>query len=366
MTEHKAPHVLFVGGGTLGPVTPLLATAAAVRALAADASFSWIGTAAGPERTLVERAGIPFHAISSGKLRRYFSWENVTDLVRIKLGFFQAFFLLGRLRPDVVVSAGGFVAVPVAWAAWCRGIPVHLHQQDPIAGLANRLSLPCAASVSVALESSLADFAAKHPVWTGNPVRADILSGSREEAKRLFGLDDSAPTVLVLGGGTGAAGINDLVRGSLPTLLESAHVIHVVGRGKSAGLNDLPRYHEYELLTGEMAHAYAAADLVVCRAGMGTLTELAALGKPALVIPMPASHQEANARVFAKSGAAMTLDERHVTATRFALTVVGLLKDGARLAEASKAMLALNRPDAAQAVASLVLKTAWGRSRTRR
>lgn len=354
MSDKTQKHVMFGGGGTLGPVTPLLAVAAEIRAMAPDAKLSWVGTKAGPERSLVDKAGIQFLAISSGKLRRYFSFANIADVFRIKWGFFQAFALLGRMKPDVIVSAGGFVAVPLVWAAGLRRIPVHLHQQDPIAGLANKLSLPFASSVSVALEKSLVDFQSKHPVWTGNPVRPELFAGSRDEARRIFGLEDGVFTVLVLGGGTGAGAVNALVRGSLPMLIAEAQVIHVAGIGKTYEMKS-PRYHQYPLLTTELAHAYAAADLVVTRAGMGTLTELAALGKPALIVPMPGSHQEANARVFTKAGAGMLLDERHTTPTQFALAVLGLLKDGKRLADAAEAMRVMNRPDAAKSVAEIVL-----------
>ncbi|MEY4723102.1 MAG: hypothetical protein RLZZ324_615 [Candidatus Parcubacteria bacterium] len=362
MTDSTSPRILFTGGGTLGPVTPLLAVAAEIRAFAPDAELSWIGTRTGPERALVEAAGIPFHAISSGKFRRYFSFANLVDLARVKIGFFQAYALLGRLRPDMVVSAGGFVAVPVAWAARLRGVKVHIHQQDPIPGLANKLSLPCATSVSVALESSLKDFSRRGrvPVWTGNPVRAALLGGSREEAVRIFSLEEGLPTVLVLGGGTGSAALNALVAGALPTLTEHAQIIHVAGARKMVP-QDPRRYHQYSLLTDTLPHAFAAADLVVTRAGMGTLTELAALGKPALIVPMPASHQEANARVFASAGAGVLLDERHVTPVQFALTVLGLLQGGARREALSTAMRGMNKPDAARNIARMLIDAAASR-----
>lgn len=356
MNETRKISAVFCGGGTLGPVTPLLAVAKEIAAREPGASIAWVGTADGPEARLVAAAGIPFHSVSAGKLRRYFSWSNFTDLLRIVRGFFQAFALLRRLRADVVVSAGGFVAVPVTWAAGLMRIPVHVHQQDVRPGLANKLSLPFAASLSVALERSLADFANRRPTWTGNPVRREILAGSREEAVRTFGLDAAMPTVLVLGGGTGAAGLNALVRGSLPALSAAANVIHVVGTGKGADLEGAPaRYRQYELLVAELPHAFAAADIVVTRAGMGVLTELAALGKPALIVPMPASHQTDNARAFADAGAGTFLDERSMTPARFAKEVLDLLSDRARRDAMAAAMRRMNRPDATARVADLVL-----------
>lgn len=351
--------IVFSGGGTLGPVTPLIAVIKALRTKRAEAVAEWIGTKDGPEARVVRGAGVPYHAISAGKLRRYFSRRNLVDPFLVLAGLWQAWRLLGRLRPAAVVSAGGFVAVPVVWAAWLRRIPVHVHQQDLRPGLANKLSAPFASSVSVALEKSLADFAGKRPEWTGNPVRPELFSGSRGDAARLFGLEENVPVVLVLGGGTGAAGLNALVRGALPRLTERAFVIHSAGPGKTdPGFDGRPRYRQYALLTSELPQAFAAADLVITRAGMGVLTELAALGLPAIIVPMPGSHQEENAGHFAGRGAGLVLDERAATPDDLARAALALLGDVARLQAMREAMRAMTKGDAAGAVADLILKAA--------
>ncbi|MEK9151858.1 MAG: glycosyltransferase, partial [Patescibacteria group bacterium] len=213
--------IVLTGGGTLGPVTPLLAVAEELKKLRPDATFHWIGTFSGPERGLVEAAGMPFSAIRSGKLRRYFSLQNLVDHARLMLGIGDALKVLGRLRPAAVVSAGGFVAVPVAWAAALLGIPVHVHQLDLRPGLANRLTAPFAKSISVGFEELVGRFG-RRAVWTGNPVRSSILKGSADEGRRLFGVSKDAPVLLVLGGGTGSAVVNSLVAGSLPRLSKAA------------------------------------------------------------------------------------------------------------------------------------------------
>ncbi|HTM68976.1 MAG TPA: UDP-N-acetylglucosamine--N-acetylmuramyl-(pentapeptide) pyrophosphoryl-undecaprenol N-acetylglucosamine transferase [Candidatus Binatia bacterium] len=354
----EGPNIVFAGGGTLGPVTPLLAVIREARAAEPAATFAWIGTEGGPEERLVAEAGVPFHAISAGKLRRYFSWRNLTDPFRVVGGFFASRALLRKLRADAVVSAGGFVAVPVAWAARSLGIPVHVHQQDVRPGLANRLSLPASSTMSVALESSLADFARRRPVWTGNPVRPELSGGSPAEAARIFGLEQGLPTVLIMGGGTGAAGLNKLVWGSLPSLLARTQIIHVAGPGKTDPSVAAMRYRQYELLTAELPHAYAAADLVVTRAGMGALTELAALGKPAIIVPMPGSHQEDNARAFEAGAGATVLDERRVATEAFAAAVIGLAGDESRLEAAAEGMRRMHKPGAAAAIAAMVLEAA--------
>lgn len=350
----------FVGGGTLGSVTPLLAVAQAVRDRQPAAEIYWIGTDSGPEERLVREAGLDFESVSSGKFRRYLAWRNVTDIGRIIKGFFECWSLFGRRRPDALVSAGSFVAVPAVWAAWCRRIPVHLHQMDIRPGLANKLSAPFAGSFSVAFEKSLRDFSAQRPVWTGNPVRPELFQGSRTEAGRLFGLEAGVPTVLVLGGGTGAVSLNDLARLAVPEIAATAQLIHLTGRGKSAPAAGPSRYHQIEFLTGDMKHAYAAADLVVTRAGMGVLTELAALGKPAVIVPMPGSHQEENAAFFAGPGAAVVLAESGLGPRDLAAAVLGLLGDPDRLQAMGEAMSRFNRSDSAERLADLVLGLVGG------
>jgi len=351
-------HIVFTGGGTLGPVTPLIAVMRAVRASHPDASFSWIGTQGGPEERVVRDAGIPFRAVSSGKFRRYFDleavWGNLVDVARVVRGFFDARRILKECGASVVVSAGGFVAVPVAWAAWTLGIPVHVHQQDVVPGLTNKLTLPIARTMSVALQASVADFPGMHPVWTGNPVRAELALGSRDEAHKRFSLDATVPTILVIGGGTGAARLNAFVRGALPKLTAAANVIHVAGPGKTEGPATAPRYAQEELLTDALPHALALADVVVTRAGMGMLSELASLGKTVVIVPMARSHQLQNAQAYAKSSGAPVVDELTADPASFADVVLGLLADPQRRAAIAKGMSALHRPDAAERIAAMV------------
>jgi UDP-N-acetylglucosamine--N-acetylmuramyl-(pentapeptide) pyrophosphoryl-undecaprenol N-acetylglucosamine transferase len=334
-----------------------------IRRLRPDASFSWIGTKGGVEERLVNEAKMPFNAIAAGKLRRYFSWQNFIEPLTVTRGFFQARRLLQAEGADAVVSAGGFVAVPVAWAAWSLGIPVHVHQQDVIPGLANRLTLPVASSLSVTLEKSVKDFPRHKAAWTGNPVRAEVLAGSRALATSSFGLTLDLPVVLVVGGGTGATGLNRLVWQSLPALTAGAQVMHLAGAGKSDASKSSPRYHQFELLTGSMPEALAAADIVVTRAGMGQLSELAALDKPTVIIPMPASHQEANAEAFAAGGGAVVLDQRDTTPETFAATIDVLLRDVEGRAVMAKKMRAMNATDAAERIALTVIGLAEARTK---
>ncbi|MDD5251361.1 MAG: glycosyltransferase [Patescibacteria group bacterium] len=350
--------ILFTGGGTLGSVTPLLAVAAELKRRDPKISLHWFGTATGPERPFVEAAGLAFHALSSGKLRRYFSWKNFVDLWRITRGFFEARRLLTELHPDLVVSAGGFVAVPVVWAAATLRIPIHIHQLDLRPGLANRLTAPFAASVSVTYDKSLRDYRRAHPVWTGSPVRSEIFGGVRADAERLWGLEPGRPVVLVVGGGTGASGLNELARRATPFLAERVEILHVTGAGKAEVSFTHPHYRQVELLTDDLKHAFAAADVVVTRAGIGFLTELAALGKAMIIVPMPGTHQEENAAYFAAAGAAVVLNEKITFSKAFADEVLALLNDSAKRQALATAALALNRADAAERLADLLLADA--------
>lgn len=303
--------ILFSGGGTLGPVTPLLALVEELRARpdAADFEFEWIGTERGVELPLVRRAGIPTHTITCGKLRRFASLKNVTDIGRIVKGFFQARTLLKELKPDVVMTAGGFVSVPVHYAAWTLGIPSVVHQQDIIIGLANRLMSWVATRITVSVEAQLVQFNSKKVVLTGNPVRPSVLAGSREKGIELFRLDPERATIFVFGGGTGADTINHAVEQLVRECAGQFQIIHLTGSDRVQPRVTDQFYHPYPFFMGEMSHAYAAADVIVSRAGFNAISEIAAWGKPAILIPIHGSHQEANAEFIAHAGGAIVIDE---------------------------------------------------------
>lgn len=346
--------IVCAGGGTLGSVTPLLAVVEELRATN-PIEVDWFGTATGPERTLVEAAGGRFHTIPAGKLRRYASARNATDVLRLGGGLAQALWWLAHNSVEVVLTAGGFVAVPVAWAAWFRGVPVFVHQQDVVPGLANKLMVPFARRVTVALECSLKDYPAAKTVCTGNPVRAAFIHPpAPEAARRALGLSPELATVVVLGGGTGAQFLNDLVVPALPRLTAHAQVLHISGPQRSAAQPPQPRYHQLAFTTDTLT-VLAAADVVVTRAGMGTLTELAALRRPAIVVPIPDSHQEANARLVAEASAAVVLPQAGLTPEQLLGTVEQLLNDAASRERFGAALARLLPPGAAARVAHEII-----------
>lgn len=277
--------IMFSGGGTAGSVTPLLAIAEQLK----QHDLYFVGTNHGVEQQLV--IGMTYIPLLSGKLRRYFSWRNFVDHFIVIAAFFQSWFYLLKYRPAVVVSAGGFVSVPLVWAAWWCNIPTVVHHQDIRMSLATRLMKPFATTVTYATE-------------IGNPVR------SLSVTTNAIQLDPSVPTVLIMGGGTGAQAINSLVT---PELCQLYNVIHSTGQDKMDHVIQHPHYHSFTLLTEGFAEALHKADIVVCRAGFGTISELVALGKASIIIPIPQSHQVDNARWLEQHHAAIVLSQLNLT-----------------------------------------------------
>lgn len=370
--------LIIAGGGTGGHVTPAIATLAALRGRlgAEPLTLLWIGTRDGVERRIAQEQGIPFTTIQAGKLRRYLSVENVIDFGRVPVGVGQALAKVARFRPDVVFSTGGFVAVPTVTAAGLLRRRVLIHEQTAQFGLANRLSLPFATTIALPYEASRAFVppTKRRVVVTGNPVRADILAGDAAEGARLLGLDPTLPTIYVTGGARGARTINTTLATLLPDLLTRYQVIHSRGTQEErptladlqATVADLPaemrhRYVVREFFGGELPHIYALVSLVVGRAGAGTVAELAALGKPSILIPLPGTggdEQTKNARLLDAAGGATMLPEDTLTPEGLAAAIDRLLAPGAREALAQMGVAARTQSpgDAAGKLAEELLR----------
>jgi UDP-N-acetylglucosamine--N-acetylmuramyl-(pentapeptide) pyrophosphoryl-undecaprenol N-acetylglucosamine transferase len=348
--------ILFAGGGTLGPVTPLLAVAEAWKDIDPSVEFVWIGTSDGPERAPVEEAGIRFVPLPVARLTRYPSFEWPLLPVNAARAAYGAWKCLERERPDLVASAGGFTGVPVIAAARLLDVPSWLHQSDVRPILSGRLSAPFATLVTTAWESTAEAFPRAKTRVVGNPVRRSMLAADRDAAVSRFGLDSSRPTLLVTGGGGGAAWINRTMETVGGELARLANVIHIVGPGKrsEALLGFGSNYVVEELLTGAMADALAAADMVVSRAGMGTITELAARRKPSVIVPLPNSPQEDNARALEDAGAAVVLRQGSVTPQEFLEAVLALLRDESRRRALSASIASLFPTDVAGRLVALL------------
>jgi UDP-N-acetylglucosamine--N-acetylmuramyl-(pentapeptide) pyrophosphoryl-undecaprenol N-acetylglucosamine transferase len=369
--------VVIAGGGTGGHTSPGLAVAGVLRLRGVPCL--WIGSRQGIEADRVPREGIPYHAIRTGKLRRYWDWQNLSDLaINVPAGLVQARRLLGRLRPAVVLGTGGFVALPVVAAAASARIAVVVHEQTTVPGLANRLAAHLARRVAVSWEVTMGRFPRDRVVLTGNPLRAELRLGSRDGVIARFGLDPSLPVVYVTGGVQGAHRINRAVGEALADILPLTQVIHQCGDHPTTGdrrwleeqRGRLPaplarRYTIIPYVGAELADVYAAATLVLSRAGAGTLNECCQLGLPAIYVPLPGTsgdEQTANARMAERAGAAIVLAQSSLIPASLARAVRDLLADPRRLKEMGDRARALAVPDAAERLADLVLTVRDGRA----
>jgi UDP-N-acetylglucosamine--N-acetylmuramyl-(pentapeptide) pyrophosphoryl-undecaprenol N-acetylglucosamine transferase len=361
--------VVVTGGGTGGHTSAGLAVASALRAR--GDSVEWIGSAGGVEARRVPEAGLPFHVVSVGKLRRYWDWQNVPDLLwRAPAGAVQSIRLLRRIRPDLVFATGGFVALPVALAARMLGVRVIVHEQTSVLGLANRIAGRFAERIALTFPIAGEHVPAARVAVTGNPLRPELGSGSRAEGCRLFSLDPAAPIVYVTGGAQGAHTINRTVGAILPELLTRAQVIHQSGDNaatgdrawlaeRAAALPERlrPRYALVPYVGPELAHVYAAADLVIGRAGAGTVNECCHLGRAALYVPLPGAsgdEQTVNARLVEAAGGAVVIPQAALTEAALLGTVSTLLADLPKLAALGDRARSLAVPDATDRIVRLI------------
>lgn len=314
----KKPKIVLTGGGTAGHVSPNLAL---IPSLEADGwEVVYIGSNHGIEKQLVAEVGIPYHGISSGKLRRYFSWQNFIDPFKVIKGVFDAFFAIAKIKPQVVFSKGGFVTVPVIFASWLQRIPVIIHESDFSSGLANRLSIPFATKVCVTFPETvthLAKYATKVK-HTGLPIRPDILKGNANRGRELCGFNADSPVLFVVGGSTGSAKVNQAIRSVLDVLTQTYQVVHACGKGNlDVNLKEHPRYRQFEYLGTELADILAIADLVVSRSGANAVFEFLTLRKPNLLIPLSKlssrGDQILNAKSFQARGYSAVLFEEDLT-----------------------------------------------------
>lgn len=277
--------IIFTGGGSAGHVTPNLALIPLF--LEKGWQVDYIGGAKGMERGLIEPLdGVTYHGISTGKLRRYVDIKNLTDPFRVLHGLGQAVGLMRRLRPDVVFSKGGFVAVPVVYAARLCGVPVVSHESDMTPGLANRLCAPFVRSVCTTFPETAQRIA--RGVHTGTPLRRELFAGDRARALKRHGFSGGKPILMMTGGSLGAVSVNTALRRALDRLLPTFDVLHLCGKGNlEPVLDGRAGYRQVEYLSEGMNDAFAAADLVLSRAGSNSICELLALRKPHLLIPYP-------------------------------------------------------------------------------
>ncbi len=332
--------IVFTGGGSGGHVVPNVAIIKNILSQAPETDILYIGSINGPEKHIIEAIHTPYHAITTGKLRRYFSLTTFIDGIKFFVGILQSLFILHRYAPDIIFSKGGYVSLPVTIAAWILRIPIIIHESDIHPGLANRIAARFANTVCVASNETRKYFPNAHTIVTGIPLRLNLHRGDAEQARSVTKLHEDIPTLLFIGGGNGDSLINTLVHSAIPELTKCFQIIHLLGSGSTS--SDAPS-HRYTPLrfVDEMKNLYTLADVVTSRAGATTLAELAYLGKRAIIIPMTKGcsrgEQIENANMFAQTHEATVLQESECTVSALYSAITSIQNQTAPIAEPNTA-----------------------------
>jgi len=312
----KEKKIVLTGGGTAGHVTPNIALLPSLKKV--KYKIFYIGSYHGIEKNLIEEQGIPYYGISSGKLRRYLDLKNFSDPFRVIKGYFEASKLLKDLKPDVIFSKGGFVSVPVVFAASRRHIPVIIHESDMTPGLANRLSFPVASKICCNFPETIKLLPEGKAILTGSPIRSELLTGNRKSGLSFTHLKEEKPVILIIGGSQGAVAINKTIRSLLPELLKKFQIIHICGKGNiDPAFQGKKGYVQLDYVKKELKDVFAAADLIISRAGANSICEILALRKPNILIPLSKASsrgdQILNANSFKNQGFSEVIEEETLT-----------------------------------------------------
>ncbi|MBV9710075.1 MAG: undecaprenyldiphospho-muramoylpentapeptide beta-N-acetylglucosaminyltransferase [Ktedonobacteraceae bacterium] len=366
--------VLISGGGTGGHIYPALSVATLLKDTY-NADILYLGSDDGLETELIPAAGFRLARIKAGKLQRFVSWGTMKGIARVPVGVIQAISIVRNFHADVAFTSGGHVAVPSGLAARMNGVPLLIHQQDVPPNLSNKLLAPLATRISVAFADSLHYFPAHKTVQLGNPVRQavlDVRQTSPQDARMALGLAADVPLLLVTGGSQGARYLNQTVCRALPELLLSCQVLQISGKKlfeetqalSTSMLADVPaetrqRYRLVPYMDAEMPLALQAAEMVVCRAGAATLSELAVLGKPSILVPLPpalgASPQETNASMFGHWQAAEVIQNNELKPDILVNRVKSDILDYVKLNAMAEAARRLAKPDATQEIVKTIV-----------
>lgn len=363
--------VLFTGGGTGGHIFPIIAVAREIRKIyeGKELQFFYLGPKDEFTSILLSQEGIKVKRVLAGKIRRYLGWksffQNLIDLlIKIPFGILQAFFYVFFLAPDLIFSKGGYGSIPGVIAGFLLRVPIFLHESDIAPGLANRFLSRFSGDIFVSFPKT-EYFKPSKMILIGNPIRREILKSPKQEAQEFFKLISKKPVILILGGSQGAQRINDEILEVLQELLENFEIIHQTGQknykqvraeAKVVISKDLEKYyHVFPFFKEEeLKKAYSIADLIIARAGSGSIFEIAALGKPSILIPLPEAaqnHQIKNAYSFAQKGACLVLEEANFTSRFFLEKLKYLFSQPEELEKMSKATKDFARPLAAKRIA---------------
>jgi UDP-N-acetylglucosamine--N-acetylmuramyl-(pentapeptide) pyrophosphoryl-undecaprenol N-acetylglucosamine transferase len=350
--------IMFTGGGSAGHVTVNISLIP--RFHEEGWSIEYIGSENGIEKQLVSSlSGVRYHEVATGKLRRYYDWQNIKDPLKIVKGALQAFILIKKQKPNVLFSKGGFVSVPVVLGAWLNKVPVIIHESDVTPGLANRLSIPLSTTVCTTFPDTEKYLPKGKSYYVGPIIREDLIQGSAELGRKFCQLTDKKPVLLIMGGSLGSRKINQTIRAGIDQIVKKFQVIHLCGKGQIDSSIHCSEYKQYEYLNKELADVLAMTDIVISRAGANSIFELLSLHKPMLLIPLTKEQsrgdQILNAASFKESGFCEVLFEEQ-------LRVETMIRDITQMYENRqvyiKSMERFKRNDALSLVFDLIKQTA--------
>ena len=367
--------IIVSGGGTGGHIYPALTIVRAIQKKISDAEFLYVGTKDGLEADIVPKEGLAFETVNIQGFKRSLTPENLVRGAQAFGGVVKAMSIVRRFKPDVAVGTGGYVCGPILLASSLMGIPTLIQEQNVMPGVTNRLLSRFVSCIAMGTKEAAEHFPKGKRVFTGNPIREEVMKARSEDGKKMFGLDPKAKTVLVSGGSRGARSINRAMIGVLAHYAgrSGVQILHVTGKvGYDETLENLREAGVDLSAAGNlfiepylynMPHALACADVAVFRAGAIGIAELTARGVPSVLVPYPfaaANHQEMNARAIASAGAARMILDRELTAERLLSVLAELLSEDAKLKRMAKAAKKLGRPKAADEIASRVIRLAKG------
>lgn len=360
--------IVLTGGGTGGHLIPLVTVARKIKEKVPDCNFLFMGPGGKMEREIMGGAGVRSKKVMAGKMRRYFSALNLLDIFKIPVGIVQALWYLLFFMPDAIFSKGGYASLPVVLAGWIYRIPVLIHESDSNPGMANSMLAKFSKRVAVSYPEAQKYFPADQVVLTGNPLREDIDKGDIQKARAMFSLVDSKKTILVIGGSQGSRNINNKILNILPELLRKYQVIHQTGENNFEEVKQIAGelgikaghdgYFPIAFYGDEIKDLLAASDMAISRAGASNISELAATGKPSIIIPLSASannHQHMNAYSIAKTGGCIVLEENNLGEHMLLSKINEIMENEELRAKLSANIRAFYHPDAAQRIADGIL-----------
>ncbi|MBI2042545.1 MAG: UDP-N-acetylglucosamine--N-acetylmuramyl-(pentapeptide) pyrophosphoryl-undecaprenol N-acetylglucosamine transferase [Candidatus Nealsonbacteria bacterium] len=366
---------MFTGGGTAGHVFPIIAVVRELNRMGVKAEYIYIGPKDDFGSMLLSQEGVKVKIISSGKIRRYLNWRsalyNSFDILfKIPFGFAQSFFYILLHSPNVIFSKGGYGSLAPIFCGWILRRPIILHESDVAPGLANKILSRFTKQILVSFPVPYTEyFSAAKMISVGNPIRRELLEGSKEGAARIFELSGEKPLILIIGGSQGAQFINNLILNILPQMIENFEIIHQTGEKKYAEIKAEARviiakemdryYHPVSFLREiELREAYTAADLIISRGGSGSIFEIAAVGKASILIPLANSaqdHQVKNSYTYADRGAAIVMEEANIAPHFLLEKMKNLFARPEDLERMSQNAHKFAKPDSAKLVAEYIL-----------